>query len=604
MAKEKNVITKRSVIFTFIEVFLCILILARLVFLQIYQTEKYKLLSDKNRISTQIVLPNRGNFIDIKGRALAINKLSYSAVLNLKESETEKLSNIIDILKSNFQITDSVLQILHEENYKIGNAKKHILIKENLNWTELSRFYLLQYKISGLHIDKSESRHYLYPKEFSHILGYISTPTQKDVEESENKALLIPTAKVGKTGLEKVYNDDLFGKVGITNIEVNAKRQFVRDIEKIEPTKGNDIKLTIDIDLQKNVYEILSSQHSASCVVLDVNTGAILAYVSVPGYDTNIFTKKIASNVLKEIYDDPYKPLINKCISGLYAPGSAFKMITAIAALRKGVINQNTRFHCNGCLELGRHKFHCWRWKYGGHGFLNVREALAQSCDVFFYNLAKLLKPEEISEVANDFGLGVISGIDLPGERSGLIPTKKWKKERYKQSWTTGDTFNMSIGQGYVLSTPIQLASMAAILANGQKQIKPHLVQRISVNDTNTLNYDKKHIDIVLKGMYDVVNAYGGTAYKSNLLEEGIEFSGKTGSSQVFRITEKLRKEGKTVSDEYLKKEHAVFVGFAPSKNPKIALCVLVEHGGGGASTAAPIAKDIFLVAQKLGYLK
>ncbi|MBQ7524527.1 MAG: penicillin-binding protein 2, partial [Alphaproteobacteria bacterium] len=434
------------------------------------------------------------------------------------------------------------------------------------------------------------------PEILSHVIGYTGAPTKSDIEKFDNSALSVPTARIGKTGIERQYEGQLFGRAGTKHIEVDSRHRFVRDIDNISPAAGEDLILTIDLALQRKVAELVSQHESATCVVMDVHTGAILAFVSHPGYDANLFTQRVKSSELKALHDNPYKPMINKLIHGLYSPGSAFKMMTGLAALKKGVITKHTRFTCRGVYELGRQKFHCWRWKCGGHGSVNLQEALAGSCDVFFYNLARLLSPDEIAATARDFGLGEPTGIDLPDEKSGLIPTKSWKKKHKKQSWTTGDTFNMAIGQGFVLTTPLQLVKMVAILTNGLKPITPHLVERKTTDDPTPLKYDPEHIQTILDGMYDVVNAPYGTAWNAGL--DDFEFCGKTGSSQVFRITERLRREGKTVSDDYWKKEHAIFVGYAPADVPRVAIAVLVEHGGSGAHTAAPLARDVLLAAK------
>jgi penicillin-binding protein 2 len=391
----------------------------------------------------------------------------------------------------------------------------------------------------------------------------------------------------------------VFGKIGVQHVEVNARRQFVRCVSNTESVPGDDVHLTINLDLQSEVYKILSEHNGASCVVMNVNSGAVLAFVSYPGYDINIFTKRIDPKVLKELYDNPFKPAINKVISGLYSPGSAFKMITGLAGLDAGVITEHTRFRCSGVHELGSHKFHCWRWKYGGHGSINLRRAIAESCDVFFYYVAERIGADKIAQTARDFGLGTPTGIDLPGEKTGLIPTTDWKKTVKKQKWTTGDTLNMSIGQGFTLATPLQLVRMISIMVNGLNPVTPYLRRIREVTSTDRLKYKSEHIELILDGMYDVVNSNTGTARRSAIDDENFEMAGKTGSSQVYRITEAQRHRGKTKSDDYWLKEHAIFVGYAPESEPKYGIVVLVEHGEGGAKTAAPIARDVLLAARK-----
>ena len=598
---EKRIFTRRAFIFAGVKFLLGTAVVSRIGYLQIFRSNHYKLLSDKNRIVVKQQLPFRGKILDFSGQVLANNITSYSAVLDLFEIKKDERQNVINSILKETNIDEEKKIELQEdiETYSINRSNRFILLQENLTWDELARYYIISSTTPGVVIEKNKTRHYNFSKEISHLIGYTGAPTKDDIEQSENSVLSLPLAKVGKTCLEKQYDEELFGTVGTIQEEVNSRRQFVRCIDRVDSVPGEDIHLTINIDLQVEVYNILSQHESASCVVMDVETGAVLAFVSYPGYDLNIFSKKIEKNALKELYSNPYKPMINKVINGLYSPGSTFKMITGLAGLSAGVITEHTRFNCSGVYEIGNHKFHCWKWKYGGHGSTNLREALAQSCDVYFYNLARLLGPDAIAKTANDFGLGFKTGIDLPSEKSGLIPSKKWKKENKKQSWTGGDSLNMSIGQGFTLTTPLQLARMISMMVNGLKPITPYLKKAKESLDLEKLPYKEEHIELILDGMYDVVNSPIGTARASETGDPDFEMGGKTGSTQVFRITEQQRKLGKTVSDEYWKKEHAIFVGYAPAESPKFAVSVLVEHGGGGSHTAAPLARDILLATKK-----
>lgn len=597
--QDKHIFTRRVFIFSMVKIFLALLILSRLSYLQLFKYAHYKLLSDKNRLVAKLTLPSRGRILDSNGNYIVKNRYTYTAYLDLLEVSDKNKEDIITSIIKYRDIEENIKDSLNNLPKKINKTNRYILLQEDLSWDDLAGYYILATEIQGIVIERTQTRDYLYPEQFSHIIGYIGSPTKENITNSGNNALSLPLAKIGKTGFEKQYDNELFGKAGVKHIEINAKMEFVRDIDNIESVPGTDMNLTINRDLQLEVYKIMATQESGSCVVMNVHTGAILAYVSYPGYDTNIFTKKIDSKVLKSLYENPYKPMINKVINGLYSPGSVFKMITGLTALKKGVINKHTLFDCQGFSELGNHKFHCWKWKYGGHGAMSLQNAITQSCDVYFYNLARLVSPDDIAKTANDFGLGTLTNIDLPNEKSGLMPTKSWKKNRKKQRWTLGDSFNMSIGQGFVLSTPIQLVRMISILVNGLNPITPHLKKFKEIINYKTLDYNPEHIQVILDGMYDVVNSPYGTACRSAINDENFEFGGKTGSSQVFRITEKLRREGKTVSDDYWKKEHAVFVGYAPADNPQIAVSVLIEHGGGGSHTAAPIARDILLAAKK-----
>ncbi|MDR1333486.1 MAG: penicillin-binding protein 2 [Holosporales bacterium] len=597
---EKKIFIRRSLIFGVIELALGAVVFVRLGYLQLFKAGHYQRLSDKNRIVEKQVLPERGNILDASGRILAKNIFSYSAVIDLAEVPEAERPSVVSTLKSSISLETKVISLLDNIPEKINKTNRYILLQENLDWPTLSRYYILSSKIPGVAIEKTQTRQYIYPEEFSHIIGYTGTPSREDFLASGlNTALLLPMAKIGKIGIEKTYDSKLFGKTGTHRIEVNSRRQFVRDVDNIASTRGQDIKLTIDLDLQLEAHRLLSQHQSGACVVMDVHTGAILAFVSYPGYDTNIFTKQINQKQLDELYANPYNPMLNKVTCGLYAPGSLFKVITALAALKNNVIDKRTTFSCDGVYELGQAKFHCWRWKYGGHGAVTLRKSLERSCDVFYYNIAMRLGPEAIAEVANDFGLGSQTGIDLPGEKAGVIPSKSWKKLRRKGSWTKGDTLNMSIGQGYVLATPIQLARMIAMLVNGQSRVVPFLVQHDEMEDAEQGTYSKEHITAVLDGLYDVVNSPYGTAYNAIDGYDEFEIAGKTGSSQVCRITSAQRTAGETKSSDYWKKEHAMFVAYAPTSNPRIVMMVLVEHGGSGAASAAPLVNGLIPAVQK-----
>jgi penicillin-binding protein 2 len=558
------------------------------------------LLSDKNRLVAKRILPPRGKILAANGELIASNRFTYSAVLDLLEIPEEDRINVISQIIKEKTLDDKSITELRNIPETINRNNRLILLQENLDWDDLAGYYITASLLPGIVIEKVQMRKYLHAEELSHIIGYIGAPTKKDIEITDNAALTLPMAKIGKTGIEKCYDEELFGKIGVQHVEVNARRQFVRCVSDTESIPGTDIHLTINLDLQLEVYNILSNHNGASCVVMDVHSGAILAFVSYPGYDINIFTKRIDPKTLQEVYNNPFKPAINKVINGLYSPGSVFKIITGLAGLAAGVINGDTKFRCTGVHELGSHKFHCWRWKYNGHGSVNLRQAIAESCDVFFYNVAELVGADKIAKTASDFGLGIQTGIDLPGEKSGLIPTKEWKKTMKKQRWTTGDTLNLSIGQGFVLSTPLQLVRMISIMVNGLNPITPYLRKSKELTSLDRLQYKQNHIELILDGMYDVVNSATGTARKSAIDDEAFEMSGKTGSSQVYRITEAQRNLGKTVSDEYWLKEHAIFIGYAPDSDPKFGIVVLVEHGGSGAKSAAPIARDVFLAANRL----
>jgi penicillin-binding protein 2 len=588
------VITSRTLTFIIAEICLGIAVISRLAYLQIFKFAHYRLLSDKNRLVTRHILPSRGKILCSEGEVVACNKFSYSAFLDSAGmSEAEKCEIISKIEKERgIRIEEK-----HPDQDKRNN--KLILLQKNIDWETLSWYYVTSIKYPSILIEKTESRKYLYPHEMSHVVGYTSSPKKEDFDRTKNIALLLPMAKIGKTGIEKECDQVLFGKIGMHLTEVNSKREFVRIVDCTNGVPGEDVRLTINLDLQREVYRLLSEHKSGSCIVMDVNTGAILAFVSYPGYDINVFTKKIDSKELNELYGNPYKPMINKVISGVYAPGSVFKIITALAGLHYGIINENTCFHCSGVHNIGSYKFHCWKWKYDGHGSVDIVKAIAESCDIYFYNIATLINPDKIAKVANDFGLGLPTGIDMPHEKSGLIPTRAWKKSKKKQSWTKGDSLNMSIGQGFTLATPLQIARMISILVNGLRPVIPHILSKTNNEVGKRLDYKREHVDIIVDSMDAVVNSSTGTARNSSIDDDEFMMGGKTGSSQVCQITEEQRRQGMTVSDDYWLKEHSVFAGYAPADNPRFVVVVLIEHGGGGAKVAAPIARNVLLAAKR-----
>ena len=421
---DRRFFNKRVLIFAIIQLVLGAVVLARLVYLQVYRSSYYKLVSDKNRIVTRQILPTRGTITDAKGRILATNKPMYMAMLDLNELKHNKHQDVIKALLKRYNLALDIQAKIAGMPKLITSSNRYIYLQKNLDWSDLSKFYVMSSKIPEVSIAKSHTRAYNFPYELSHILGYVGSPSKSDIETSDNKALFLSMAKVGKTGIEKQFDEQLFGIAGVKHVEVNAKRQFIRDIDDIQEIPGDNVKLTINLDLQLEVYEKLSQYESASCIVMNARNGEILAFVSYPGYDINMFIQKINGKNLQELYRNPYNPMINKIINGLYSPGSVFKLMTAIAGLKKGVITKHTRFNCSGYTFLGNHKFHCWKWKNGGHGSVDLEDALAESCDVYFYNVAKMISPDDIAQVAHDFGFGEVTGIDLPYEKSGLIPTK------------------------------------------------------------------------------------------------------------------------------------------------------------------------------------
>ena len=465
-----------------------------------------------------------------------------------------------------------------------------IKIEENLNWEKLELIEANKNHLPGLHLQEDYQRVYPQNKYFSHILGYISQPTLNDLNLPFISKM--PRLDIGKTGLEKFLNEDLIGKAGNIEVEVNSSGKVIREISTNPSMKGQNISISIDQRLQKFSYFELEKHKAGSIVVLNIKTGEILSMASIPAFDPNLIIKKPNKNYWELLLNHPLSPLTNRSIQGLYSPGSTFKMIVALAGLKHKVINYSKTQFCDGKIEFGDRLYHCWNKK--GHGSMNIENAIKESCDVFFYELSKKIGIEKIAQMAKEFGLGEKYQIGFENEKQGIVPTKKWKREKLKESWYAGETLITGIGQGYLLTTPLQLVVMTARIAANGKKIEPTIFKRKENKEFDKIPNINNHIGLINRAMFKVVNEQKGTANRSK--SEEYSFSGKTGTSQVKKITIEERE-----SDDYKKKDvdwknrdHALFVGYTPSENPKYAISVVIEHGGSGASTAAPIAKRIF----------
>ena len=430
----------------------------------------------------------------------------------------------------------------------------------------------------------------------AHMLGYVGAVSEKELRP-DTPVLRLPEFKIGKNGVEKTMEDALRGKAGLQQLEVNANGLTIRALKKRESEAGKDLALTLDRELQAYAFERLGEE-SGAVVVMDVLNGEVLTAISTPSYDPNIFSRSISHDYWNSLRDNIKTPLLNKITSGQYPPGSTFKMIVALAAMEEGLATYHTQVHCPGHYFVGKHRFNCW--KEGGHGLTNVSSALTESCDTYFYTMAEKLGIEKITAMSKRFGLGEITDIGTPDEKSGLLPSKAWKKKRHNEIWLPGDTVNSSIGQGYVLSTPMQLAVMTARLANGGLAVKPTLY-RPEKNEIRpvpqSLNLDAKNMEIIQQAMWKVVNHQKGTARASAFPNPEIKMAGKTGTSQVKKIHKRGQDQSKIPWED---RHHALFVGYAPFDNPRYAISVVIEHGGGGASAAAPIARDILGKALEL----
>lgn len=568
--------------------------------LQVLESDRYKLLAEENRINMRLLPPPRGRILDRAGLPLAGNRENFRVVLIAER--TSDVDKTLDELGALIPVDDDDRRRIFRE-IKRRRSFVPITIQENLNWEEVSKIEVHAPDLPGIVIDVGQSREYPYGSHAAHVLGYVSAVAEED--QVGDPLLELPGFRIGKSGVERHHDLNLRGKAGNSQLEVNALGRIIRELSRQEGQPGDDIGLTIDLGIQKFMVEKLADKISAAGVVLDVNTGAVIAMASVPGYDPNVFNIGLSQDEWQSIVRDPQKPLTNKAIAGQFSPGSTFKMMVALAALEHRVIPPETTVFCRGHVVLGNARFHCWK-KYG-HGWLDMKGAIEQSCDSYFYEISKRLGIDNIAEMARRFGLGQVSGIDLPGEKSGLIPTAAWKRRAIGEPWQGGETLVTGIGQGFVLTTPLQLAVMTARLASG-RQIKPHLVRSIiSGGVARTIPFKKAPpvkisaaaLRLVRDGMNGVLNGPRGTARASKIKIKGWEMAGKTGTSQVKRISKHERETRVLKNKErpWKDRDHALFVAYAPVERPRYAVAIVVEHGGGGSAVAAPIARDIMLQA-------
>lgn len=584
-----KVLIRRSLIMALIKFLLLMVIIARLYYLQVYQADRYKTLSDENRISTRLLVPPRGIIFDRNGVTIASNQQNFQALIVAEQAPN--VQETLDAFKKIMPLSEAEEERI-KKDLKRNRSFVPIKIRDNLSWEEVSRIQLHAPDLPGIVIDEGLSRYYPFGASMAHILGYVSSVSDKDVKD--DPLLEVPGFKIGKSGIEKYLEKNLRGESGNLKLEVNAYGRIMKEIERVDGIPGKDVQLTIDARLQQKAFDLFGEE-SGAAVLLDVHTGEILAFVSAPSFDPNMMTQGLSSEDWKALLHNERNPLTDKAISGQYSPGSTFKMIVALAALEAGVIKPETRSYCSGKMFLGNHAFHCW--KKEGHGHLNVVEALQHSCDIFFYETAQKLGIEKIADMARRFGLGSKINIGLENEKDGLIPDKAWKLKRFGEPWQQGESLISGIGQGYILTTPLQLATMTARLVNGGYEIKPTFlkVSNDEKNKIKKIDVSPANLELIKEGMYAVVNKPGGTAWRSQFNYLGQRMGGKTGTTQVRRITMKERREGIKKESElpWRLRNHALFVGYAPHDNPKYAVAVLVEHGGGGSSVAAPLAGKI-----------
>ena len=601
-SERRKQFTRRTLILAGAQLGLVGVLGGRLYQLQVLEADRFKTLADDNRINMKLLAPPRGRIFDRNGQPLAVNRMIYRAVLTLEQTEDVEntLRNFVKLAGTG---PLDVQRILMETRRRRSFVP--VTLKDNLDWEMVAKIEVNAPDLPGISINADQTREYPHGEEVSHLLGYVAPPPPGS--RDRDPLLELPGFRVGKTGIERQFDLTLRGKAGNTQLEVNALGRVIRELERKEGVAGDDVVLTIDLNLQRFARRRLSSLKSAAAVVLDVERGDILTLCSVPGYNPNDFNKGLSREGWEAIKGNKYEPLINKSISGVYAPGSTFKMLVALAALKYNLIGPRNTIFCPGHFTLGMGKFHCWA--KNGHGSMNMKRALQQSCDVYFYELANRVGIERIAKMAGILGLGNLTGIGLPGEKDGLVPTRSWKKNTLGKPWQGGETILAGIGQGFVLSTPLQLAVMTARLATG-REIKPHLLRALVSGDKirlienplpSKLKINPSHLEVIKNGMDAAVNTPRGTGWGARISERKLAMAGKTGTSQVRRISAEEREIGIIKNEElpWKDRDHSLFVAFAPIKKPKLAISVIVEHGGSGSKVAAPVARDILEEAFK-----
>ncbi|MEP5732124.1 MAG: penicillin-binding protein 2 [Sulfitobacter sp.] len=572
---------------------------ARMRHLQVDQADQFRLLAEENRINIRLIPPARGEIFDRNGVRLAENVPSYRIVLVREDAGDvdavmARLSQIIEI---DLETYERAL-----EEVKRSAPFLPVTIVDDVTWDEVSKVSVNAPALPGITPEVGLTRVYPRGSDFAHVVGRVGRVSQRDLDALENpdQLLRIPRFQIGKINVEARAEDALRGTAGTKQVEVNATGRVMRELDRREGQSGADLQLTVDSKLQGYVQARLGEE-SAAVVVIDCENGDLAAIASAPSYDPNLFIGGISSADYDPLLNSKFRPLVNKTVQGAYPPGSTFKMLTAMAALEEGIVSPDDTVYCPGHLEVAERKFHCW--KRAGHGWMDLANSLKQSCDVYYYDLALKVGIEKISAMAKRFGLGIRHDLSLSSVNSGLTPTKDWKRTARGADWVIGDTVNASIGQGFMLASPLQLAVMSARIATG-REVTPRLIKSIDGVEQPSgrgedLGMNKGNLSQLRRAMYDVVNDRRGTGYRSRVIAEEWRMAGKTGTSQVRNITTAERARGVTRNADlpWERRDHALFVAFAPYDSPRYAVATLVEHGGGGSTAAAPIARDVMLQA-------
>ncbi len=576
------------------------LLAARLRYLQVDQGAQFRLLAEENRINIRLIPPARGLIFDRNWVLLAENLQNYRIVMVREQAGDVKavLDRLMEIVPLSPRDHATVLKELRRRA-----AFVPVTIAERLSWSQLAEVMANAPALPGVTAELGLSRHYPLGPDFAHVVGYVGPVSDFDLKHMNDPdpLLQIPKFQIGKSGVERKLERKLRGFAGTRRIEVNAVGRVMREIDRHEGQPGANVQLTIDNGLQNYMLARLGTELSASAVVIDVRNGDLMAIGSSPSFDPNKFVRGISVPDYKDLTQNPYLPLADKAVQGTYPPGSTFKVMVALAALEAGLVTTDETIFCRGYIDLGKQRFHCW--KRAGHGRIDLKNSLKQSCDVYYYEMAQRVGIEKIAAMARRFGLGDRAPLPLNGIAAGRIPTKAWKKRTIGESWRIGDSLNAAIGQGFVQASPLQLALMTARLASG-RALAARLLKSIDGVETEIapapdLGLSPATLDAVRGGMFAVSNERHGTGYASRIAEKSMLMAGKSGTSQVRRITRKERARGITRNLDlpWKRRDHALFIAYAPFDAPRYATAVVVEHGGGGSHFAAPIARDLLLEA-------
>ena len=615
--RKTDVINRRMFIIGTAKIVVFVGIIARLFSLQINENKKYLTLSDKNRIREWKLPPTRGNIVDYFGNVIAGNLKVYQ--LHIIPEQVENYNYLILRLKTLLKLSDKKIRKINKLKNKL-KPWESIIVSENLSWDQFLKVNNYLYDLVGVKPVMTISRNYPFNDIYTHVLGYVSQPDEKDILENEViKERFVPGMKVGKLGLEKTFENYLIGTNDIQRYEVNAYGKRINQLEYQKGKQGSKIRLTLDTEIQKLSAKLLEDK-AGSISVMDIYTGEVLAMYSSPSYNPNLFLFGISNEEWQLIRNNPLKPLINKTLTGLYSPGSTIKPIVALSALENKIVDPSFTVKCTGKMELYGQTYHCWKEK--GHGHVSLNNAVKQSCDTYFYEISRLLGVDRLKITAEKFGLGQkVLGEYFENEKKGLFPDTFWKKNNLEKGWVLGETLITGIGQGYTQTTPLQLCLMTAQIGNGGYSIKPKILvnndplnfeeakkelkEQSLINPETQLFKNPKNIKIVQEAMFSSTNEIYGTSFKSRIDDPKYQFAGKTGTAQVKRISKRERElDLKLEQIPYKDRDHALYIAYGPYINPRYALSIIIEHGGSGSRTAAPMAKELFKLIIDRGELR